>query len=129
MQNAERMLRAQKLSGMTLSINYYADYSDVRFRKLLMTNNDYSSLVISDFEASPPSEPYVPVDVSWRQFIPNTVNVDPFIKCASSWAVAVTTMMYMKYKELDPLWKVGHFSLTIWLTDRITFPFNSSWIV
>lgn len=106
MQNAERMLRAQKLSGMTLAINYYADYSEVRFRKLLMTNNDYSSLIINDFEAIPPSEPYIPSDVSWSQFVPPSVHVDPFIKCASSWAVAVTSYMYMKYKELDPLWKV-----------------------
>lgn len=105
-ENVKRMLRAQKLSGMPLQINYYADYSEVRFRKMLMSNNDYSNLQLNEFEKRPPEEELTLQEQSWSFLIPETVNVDPLIKCASSWAVAVTTYMYMKYKEQDPLWTV-----------------------
>ena len=109
-ENVKRMLRAQKLSGMPLQINYYADYSEVRFRKMLMSNNDYSNPQMNEFEKEPPEEDLTLQEQSWSYLIPETVNVDPLIKCASSWAVAVTTYMYMKYKEQDPLWTVYPFS-------------------
>lgn len=100
------MIRAQKLSGMVLAMSYYSDYSEVRFRKLLINNIDYSNFQLSDFEAVPHENPTDISDVSWNDLIPKKVNVDPFLKCASSWAVAVTTYMYMKYKQADPLWTV-----------------------
>lgn len=105
-ENVKRMLRAQKLSGMPLQINYYADYSEVRFRKMLMSNNDYSNPQLNEFEKEPQEEELTLQEQSWSYLIPENVNVDPLIKCASSWAVAVTTYMYMKYKEQDPLWTV-----------------------
>ena len=110
-ENVKRMLRAQKLSGMPLQINYYADYSEVRFRKMLMSNNDYSNPQMNEFEMESPEEEPTLQEQSWSYLIPETVNVDPLIKCASSWAVAVTTYMYMKYKEQDPLWTVFLLSL------------------
>jgi singapore isolate B (sub-type 7) whole genome shotgun sequence assembly, scaffold_0 len=101
------MIRAQKLSGMTLAMSYYSDYSEVRFRKLLISNIDYSNFQLSDFETPSPEDPSDNTDISWNELIPKKVNVDPFLKCASSWAVAVTTYMYMKYKQADPLWTVS----------------------
>ena len=105
--NTKRMIRAQKLSGMTLAMSYYSDYSEVRFRKLLISNIDYSNFQLSDFETPSPEDPSDNTDISWNELIPKKVNVDPFLKCASSWAVAVTTYMYMKYKQADPLWTVS----------------------
>ena len=115
-ENVKRMLRAQKLSGMPLQINYYADYSEVRFRKMLMSNNDYSNPQMNEFEMESPEEEPTLQEQSWSYLIPETVNVDPLIKCASSWAVAVTTYMYMKYKEQDPLWTVFLFSPSLLAT-------------
>lgn len=115
-ENVKRMLRAQKLSGMPLQINYYADYSEVRFRKMLMSNNDYSNPQMNEFEKESPEEEPTIQEQSWSYLIPEIVNVDPLIKCASSWAVAVTTYMYMKYKEQDPLWTVFLFSPSLLAT-------------
>ena len=77
------MIRAQKLSGMTLAMSYYSDYSEVRFRKLLISNIDYSNFQLSDFETPSPEDPSDNTDISWNELIPKKVNVDPFLKCAS----------------------------------------------
>ena len=81
-----------------------------------MSNNDYSNLQMNEFEMESPEEEPTLQEQSWSYLIPETVNVDPLIKCASSWAVAVTTYMYMKYKEQDPLWTVFLFSPSLLAT-------------
>lgn len=104
-----RLNSAQKLSGIPLFYSFYSDFSEVRFRRSLMTNNRYPEVDVRHFD--PPSEDIYarPSPQDWSVFLPSYVNVDPSIKCASSWAVAVATIMYMKFKEMDPLWSVCSF--------------------
>lgn len=107
--NTLRLNSAQKLSGIPLFYSFYSDFSEVRFRRSLMTNNRYPEVDVRHFD--PPSEDIYarPSPQDWSIFLPSYVNVDPSIKCASSWAVAVATIMYMKFKEMDPLWSVCSF--------------------
>lgn len=106
--NSLRLASAQKLSGIPLYYSFYSDFSEVRFRKSLMTNNRYPEVDIRHFD-TPKEDIYSVIPPQdWSVFLPPFVNVDPSIKCASSWAVAVATIMYMKFKEMDPLWSVRH---------------------
>ena len=105
-ENAQRLKTTKKLIGTDLQYSFYSDFSELRFRKSLMVNNRYPKPDLSDFYDVSDTSEQVPESVNWRKLIPPLIDVDPSIKCASSWAVAVTTLLYMKYKEQDPLWDV-----------------------
>lgn len=105
-ENTNRMNKAAKLSGIPLYYSFYSDYSEFRFRKSLMTNNDYPDpdLDALDYLKEPTSE--IKHSVDWSVLSPLSVGIDPSIKCASIWAASVTSIMYMQYRRIDPLWNV-----------------------
>ena len=109
--NSLRLASAQKLSGIPLYYSFYSDFSEVRFRKSLMTNNRYPEVDIRHFDLPKEELNVVIPPQDWSVFLPPFVNIDPSIKCASSWAVAVATIMYMKFKEMDPLWSVQYWAV------------------
>ena len=112
-ENTNRMVGAQKLSGIPLYYSCYSDFSELRFRKSLMTNNIYPKQDKTELEHLKLLETNISDDISWDMYVPQITSIHPSIKCASNWAVAVTSLMYMQYKEKDPLWNVFSFSYLV----------------
>ena len=112
-ENARKKEAAERLTGIDLQYSFYSDFSELRFRKYLMMNNRYPTPDPSEFPEKPPQIQEIPESADWRSFFAPIVDIDPSIKCASSWAVAVTSLMYMKHKEQDPLWDVHFYTLSL----------------
>lgn len=105
-ENTNRMNRAAKLSGISLYYSFYSDYSEFRFRKSLMTNNGYPDPDIDALEYLKEPTDGLKHSADWSVLSPLSVGIDPSIKCASIWAASVTSIMYMQYRMIDPLWNV-----------------------
>lgn len=72
-----------------------------------MTNNVYPTPNLSEMEHLKNDKVEYNDSADWTLYTPVITTVHPSIKCASSWAVAVTSIMYMHYKRMDPLWNVS----------------------
>lgn len=105
-ENSAKKEAAERLTGIDLQYSFYSDFSETRFRKYLMINNRYPTPDRNEIPGSSPREDEIPPSADWRSFFAPIVDIDPSIKCASSWAVAVTSLLYIKHKEQDPLWDV-----------------------
>ena len=104
--NTKRLVEAKKLSGIPLYYTFYSDFSEFRFIKFLMTNNAYPEPNLNELEYLKEKTAPISQSADWKLYSPISVGIDPSFKCASSWAVAVTTIMYIQYKTIDPLWNV-----------------------
>ena len=71
-----------------------------------MTNNAYPEPNLNELEYLKEKTAPILQSADWKLYSPISVGIDPSFKCASSWAVAVTTIMYIQYKTIDPLWNV-----------------------